>query len=74
MAYHNLLPHLSKGMRSFVKEFSFHTTLPGTIDDLVLMSLFGGTSFSTAAVIFSVGCDSGRACSVVGGWVWMWCV
>jgi hypothetical protein len=74
MAYHNLLPHLAESMRSFVKEFSFYTTLPGTIDDLVLMSLFGSTSFSSAAVIFSVVHASGRAHSMVGGWVWMWCV
>jgi len=74
MAYHNLLPHLVERMRSFVKEFSFYTTLPGTIYDLVLMPLFGNTSFSGAAVIFSVACASGRAHTMVGGWVWMWCV
>lgn len=74
MACHNLLPHLPESMRSFVKEFSFHTTLPGTIDDLMLISLFRNTSFFSAAMIFSLGCASGRAHSMVGGWVWIWCV
>ena len=74
MAYHTLLLHLAESMRSFVKQFSFLTTLPGTVDDLVLMPLFGNTSFSSAAVIFSLGGASRRAHSMVGGWVWMWCV
>lgn len=71
MAYHMLLPHLAEIMTSFVKEFSFLTTLPGTVDDLVLISLFGNTSFSSAAVIFSMGVLPEEH---IAGWVWMWCV